>query len=179
MSAVIFKSKLPLSKIPLSWKLGIDIKMEDLDEREPVMRGDLCCTYDGKVVPCIYGMFSKAIITSTLLAEMLEFIDDCGIFNRSIAKSFLLFDGHVSRIMLPFLKYIDDPEHGWVCCMGVPCATHIWQVGDVNGTLKIALTKAKREYIKHRKKPGFDPTDSVPLLNRAWESSFNNASSVI
>jgi len=103
MCAVIFKSELPVSEIPLSWKLGIDITAEDLDDRETVMRGGPCCTYNGKVVPCFYGTSPKASITSTLLADMLKFMDDCGIFDRSIARPFLLLDGHGSRMMLPFL----------------------------------------------------------------------------
>ncbi len=84
--------------------------------------------------------------------------------------------------MLPFLKYINDPEHKWVCCIGVPYATHIWQVGDasgLNGAFKIALSKTKREYLKHHDRPNFEPTDLVPLLNKAWECSFNNKSSAV
>ncbi len=84
--------------------------------------------------------------------------------------------------MLPFLKYINDPEHERVCCIGVPYKTRIWQVGDasgLNGAFKIALSKAKREYLKHRDRPNFEPTDLVPLLNKSWERSFNNKSNAL
>jgi hypothetical protein len=58
-----------------------------------------------------------------------------------------------------------------------PNATHIWQVQDASGlnsAFKIAPARAKREYIKHHAKPTLEPTDLIPLLNKAWEQSFNN-----
>ena len=182
MCAVIFKSELPVSEIPLSWKLGIDITVEDLEDRTIVMKGGPCCIYNGNDIPFFYGTAQKASITSALLTEMLKFIDECGVFDRSIAKPFLLLDGHGSRMMLPFLKYIHQPANEWMCCIGVPYATHIWQVGDAsgfNGAFKIALAKAKREYIKHRGKPTFKPTDLIPLLNKAWEKSFKNKKNAV
>ena len=84
--------------------------------------------------------------------------------------------------MLPFLKYINDPSHKWHCCFGVPYATHIWQVGDassINGSFKMNLTKAKCEYIKIRGAPRFEPTDIVPLVNKAFPPSFGNQKSAI
>lgn len=78
--------------------------------------------------------------------------------------------------MLPFLQYINHPEHEWVCCIGVPYATHIWQVGDaseLNGAFKIALTIAKCVYLHHRSSSHFIPTDIVPLINQAWKASFD------
>jgi len=82
---------------------------------------------------------------------MLAFMDTLGVYDHSIALPFLLLDGHHSRMMLPFLRYIGDRSHEWKCCFGVPYATHLWQVGDasgINGAFKMNLTKAKREYIK-------------------------------
>jgi hypothetical protein len=80
-------------------------------------------------------------------------------------------------MMLPFLKYINNPEHEWVCCIRMPYETHVWQVGDVsalNRAFKIALAKAKREYLKYHANPRFEPIDIVPLLNKAWKKSFNS-----
>jgi hypothetical protein len=76
------------------------------------------------------------------------------------------------------LDYINQPETKWCTCFGVPYATHIWQVYDassLNGKFKIELTKAKRNYIKHRDVPKFEPTDIVPLINSAFSRSFGNA----
>jgi hypothetical protein len=95
-------------------------------DADKVMHGGPCCNYHGKIVPWFYCTAPKASITSTLLADILKFMDECGIIDCSIAKPFLFLDGHGSRMMLPFLKYINNPEHEWVCCIGMPYATHVW-----------------------------------------------------
>jgi hypothetical protein len=149
MCAIIFKSDLPVSEIPISWKLGLDIT-QDPDDQHSVMAGGPTCTYLGKRIPCFFGTSPKASITSTLLKDMLAFLDSLGVYDRSVANPFLLLDGHHSRMMLPFLRYICNSSHEWKCCFGVPYATHLWQVGDasgINGAFKMNLTKAKREYI--------------------------------
>jgi hypothetical protein len=110
MCAIIFKSELPVSKIPVSWKLGLDITC-DADDHDNVMTGGPTCTYLGKKIPCFFGTSLKASITSTLLADMLAFLDRLGVYDRSIANPFLLLDGHHSRMMLPFLKYVNDASH--------------------------------------------------------------------
>jgi hypothetical protein len=181
MCAIIFKSELPVSKIPVSWKLGLDITC-DADDHDNVMAGGPTCTYLGKEIPCFFGTSLKASITSTLLADMLAFLDRLGVYDCSIANLFLLLDGHHSRMMLPFLKYVNHASHKWHCCFGVPYATHIWKVDDassINGSFKINLTKAKREYIKKRGAPRFEPTDIVPLVNKAFPLSFGNQKSAI
>jgi hypothetical protein len=69
-----------------------------------------------------------------------------------VAHPFLLLDGHHSKMMVPYLKYIYDPSHKWHSCFGVPYATHVWQVADAsffNGAYKIELAKVKCQYIEH------------------------------
>ncbi len=146
MCAIIFKSEQKVSEIPLSWKLGVDITVTDLEDKKLAMSGGPTCSFNGKSIPTFFGTSPKASITSQLLADMLKFIDQCGIYDRSIATLFLLLDGHHSRMMLPFLRYINDDSHKWCCCIGVLYATHIWQVGDassLNGTFKMELYWAK------------------------------------
>jgi hypothetical protein len=77
-----------------------------------------------------FSTFPKASITSELLAEMLKFLDTLGIDDHSIAHPFLLLDGHHSRMMQPFLEYINEPAHKWHCYFGEPYTMHIWQVAD-------------------------------------------------
>jgi hypothetical protein len=109
---------------------------------------------------------------------MLETIDKHNVMDRTNAKQpVLLLDGHHSRFELPFLHYIHDDNHPWTVCLGVPYGTHIWQVADspeMNGSFKIALYKAKREYLqcKSNDNQKFVPTDVIPLVNIAWEKSF-------
>jgi hypothetical protein len=49
-------------------------------------------------------------ITSSLIAAMLNIIDDIGVAlcNELLQDLFLLLDGHGSRFDLPFLEYIND-----------------------------------------------------------------------
>jgi hypothetical protein len=78
-------------------------------------------------------------------------------------------------MMLPFLEYINNPRTKWFTCFGVHYAKHNWQVNDassLNRAFKLVLTKAKRNYIKHRDVPKFEPTDIVPLTNAAFSNSF-------
>jgi hypothetical protein len=176
MCAIIFKSDQPVSEIPISWKLGLDITC-DADDHNKVMAGGPTCTYLGKRIPCFFSTSPKASITSTLLADMFAFVDTPGVYDRSVADAFLLLNGHHSRMMLPFLKYENDTSHKWHCCFGIPYATHVWQVGDasaINGSFKINLTKAKCKYIKKRGAPRFEPTDIIPLVNKAFPLSFGN-----
>ncbi len=182
LCAIIFKSEQQISEIPVNWKTGIDLTCDDADDMAKVAAGGPTCTYLGKEIPCFYGTSPKASITSQLLADMLKFLDTLGVYDRTVAHPFLLLDGHHSRMMLPFLQYVNDPRHKWYCCFGVPYATHIWQVADassLNGSYKIELAKAKRKYIEKRDTPKFEPTDIIPLVNMAFPRSFGNKKNAI
>jgi hypothetical protein len=96
---------------------------------------------------------------------MLAYLDNLGVYNRTIALPFLLLDGHHSRMMRPFLEYVNNPAHKWMCCFGVPYATHVWQVANassLNSSYKIELAKEKRKYLEYCAVPKFEPTDIVP-----------------
>jgi hypothetical protein len=182
LCAIIFKSEQAISEIPVNWKTGINLCCDNADDMKQVAAGGPTCTYLGKEIPCFYGTSPKASITSQLLADMLKYLDMLGIFDRTIAHPFLLLDGHHSRMMLPFLQYVNDPRHKWYSCFGVPYATHVWQVADassLNGAYKVELTKAKRKYIEMRELPKFEPTDIVPLVNMAFPNSFGSRKNAI
>ena len=190
MCAVILKSNKDISELPDTWKLGIDIRKTMVEGENELniftnnfgenkgIPGGPRCTYNGKLVPCFVGCSPKASITSELLKQMLEQMDRYMLFDRTEGKMpFLLLDGHQSRFQLPFLKYINDSNHPWMVCFGVPYGTHIWQVQDsseLNGVFKIELAKAKAMYLKFKpaNKQRFVPSDIIPLLNTAWEKSF-------
>jgi len=100
-----------------------------------------------------FGTSPKASITFQLLADMLKYLDQLGIYDRSIAYPFLLLDGHHSQMMRPFLQYINDPAHKCYGCFGASYATHVWQVADassLNGCFKMELTKAKQKYLQYK-----------------------------
>jgi hypothetical protein len=191
MCAVILKSEKEACDIPDSWKFGIDLTMnintggtdyeffENNSGEGQAMQGGPQCFFQDTIVPCFVGTSPKASITSNLLAEMLSFLDSFSLFDRSNGvKPFLLVDGHPSRFDLPFLNYIHDDKHPWVCCIGVPYGTHIWQVADspqLNGAFKIELTKAKRRLFEIKvglKKSNFEMSDIIPLVRTAWKGSF-------
>jgi hypothetical protein len=85
----------------------------------------------------------------------------------------LLLDRHGSRMILPFLDYINDPSHKWHVCFGALYAANLWQVDDASSAVfKAELTRAKQNYIKHCSIPKFDLTDIVPLTKITFSKSF-------
>ena len=120
-------------------------------------------------------------ITSQILANLLEKLDQLEVFPRiDGVRPFLLLDGHGSRLELPFLNYINCPNHEWVVCLGVPYGTSYWQVGDSseqNGSYKMAIMKAKAKLgdmkIKQCiKNPHVEKDKIVLVVNQAWNASF-------
>jgi hypothetical protein len=77
---------------------------------------------------------------------------------------------------LQFLYYINDPQHIWCVCIGVPYVTHIWQPADsseLNSCFKVLLNKAKQEYVRFKyNQQNWAPSDIIPLINDAWKGSF-------
>jgi hypothetical protein len=193
MCAVVMKSEKGISEIPLSWRLGIDVSKDvisgetlveifDNNLKSGVSTGGPTCTYNGINLPCFVCTSPNASITSELLVEMLAAIDNTGMFPRNdeLGMPFLLIDGHHSRTRLPFLKYVNDDQHRWKVCIGVPYATHMWQPHDsseLNGTFKIKLYKTKQEYLR-QKPPSFKTytsTDIIPILNKIWPTTLGNS----
>ncbi len=93
LCAIIFKSELSVSEIPISWKTGIDISCDDVEDRDKVMCGGPTCFYQGKTIPCFYDTSPKASITTELLTEMLKYLDKLQVYDQTICKPFLLLNG--------------------------------------------------------------------------------------
>jgi hypothetical protein len=52
----------------------------------------------------------------------------------------LIVDGHQSHLAPAFVEYLDEKNHTWKVCLGVPHAATLWQVGDAserNGMVKL------------------------------------------
>jgi hypothetical protein len=61
-----------------------------------------------------YEASPNASITAELLVAMIQFLDDLNVFNQTIAKSFLLLDGHHSRMSLLSSSNLMTPSTiGW------------------------------------------------------------------
>ena len=149
--------------------------------------GGPTCEFKGKKIPCLVRWSPKGSITSEILVDILKTLDFLDIFVDERAqgkKPFLLLDGHGSRFGIPFLKYINDKNsgHEWVCCIGVPYGTSLWQVGDSteqNGCYKMACTQFKRGLMKKKEekmmtKPTIYPYEIMLIVNFAWSKSFAN-----
>ena len=114
-----------------------------------------------------------------MLADMLCFLDDLEVLDPFTGIiPFLLLDGHHSRLELPFLSYLNDENHKWNVCIGVPYGTHLRQVADSkeqNGTFLLAIAKAKREmYQRNKMDKKFLPSDIILLINEPFPKSFGN-----
>jgi len=97
---------------------------------------------------------------------------------------FFLLDGHQSRIELPFLEYVNHPDHPWCACIGVPYGTDLWQVGDSeeqNGSFNMASTQAKMDIISKKEQlslaPTIEPFEIIPIISSAWPLSFGREES--
>ena len=139
------------------------------------------CHFRGKEIPPLVRWSESGSITSEILADVLKTLDALDVYPRSNGnpKPFLLVDGHQSRLQLPFLRYINEPEDNWVVCLGVPYGTALWQVGDSkeqNGSFNISMTKAKVDLLELKESKCMNGnnsvTDIIPLINRSWNSSF-------
>jgi hypothetical protein len=146
--------------------------------------GPTCELFNGKEVPCMVQWSKKGGITSEIPTDYLRTMDELELFPLVDGlKPFLIVDGHGSRLELPFLNYINDPDHEWVVCLGVPYGTAYWQVGDSkqqNGLYKIYLTKAKMLLIRRGKiEVGMKVIrvkkyEIIPCVNAAFGPSFGN-----
>jgi hypothetical protein len=186
MCAIIFAA----GEMTQELQLGVDIRAP-LVEGDDSIRGNYgpgkrypgapTCQFRGKTVPPFVCCSPKGGITSELLKAMLERMDSLDLFpcEQGGPLPFLLLDGHGSRFQLPFMRYVQDKEHEWKVCIGVPNGTAYWQVGDSaeqNGSWKMATTREKRKLSQFRISMGMPvnirPSDIVPIVNTAWQQSF-------
>ena len=194
LCCAIMKSDDCPANMKLNWKTGVDVLaagedgiVEDSknvsDAEVPRAAGRPCgggpvCSFRGKRIPPIVACTKNASVTSETLVECLRHLDSCCLFTRGNGRMpFLSLDGHCSRFGLPFLQYIHGEGHKWKVCIGVPCATHWWQVADasqVNGAYKMAATRAKRAMFRAKRGKPLEKTDIIPTVNHSWEASFGN-----
>jgi hypothetical protein len=79
-------------------------------------------------MPEVFIHFDKK---SRVLTTMLSKMDDLELFNQSDGmRPFLLCDGHGIIFEETFLEYTLESSKFWTHCIGVPCGTSIWKIGD-------------------------------------------------
>jgi hypothetical protein len=65
-------------------------------------------------------------IATEALTLMLKFMDELGIIDHiDEIDSMIILDGHISRMMGPLLKYMNNPEHRSSAMIGIPEGTHL------------------------------------------------------
>ena len=96
----------------------------------------------------------------------------------------MLIDGHSSRLDPKFLTYINNCNHQWKVCLGVPYLTSLWQVGnskEKKGTFKGEWYRAKTSLYEYKADFNFElkimQEDVMPLLNRIFEKSYGHVES--
>ena len=138
------------------------------------------CSFRGKAIPALIACSKKGSITSDILKSAFERLDQLGVYERRPnLKPMALFDAHDSRLQVPFLRYVNNPQHRWIFCIGLPNGTHKWQVGDSkeqNGSYKVEWTREKAKLVQYRVQNGLsaclEKSDCLPLLNIIWSRSF-------
>ena len=180
------------------WKLGIDHTVDPVkDENGNIIfeanigpgkyfPGGPTCTYHGKTVPCLAYASDSGGITAGILVEILKEFNDLELLPRAHGElmQFLLIDGHQSRLDPSFLSYINDENHRWKVCLGVPYATSLclWQVADSsehNGKFKSFWVKYKRKMIefkcnKESLPNTIEPTDVMPAASKLFPEVYNH-----
>ena len=143
------------------------------------------CNFKGKTIPSFITFSESSGMDGKILKEVFQHLDEYEIFKEERLMGytpFVLLDGHQSRFDLEFLTYINNPQHKWNVCIGVPYGTSLWQVGDScqqNGKFKILLAKKKREIFEERMKKFCQRyhllcTDIMIIVRDTWPYAFGD-----
>ena len=185
-------------ELPILWKSGVDILVEPARNANGEIEyglnigegkyhpGGPTCRYRGKDVKCLTFASESGGITGEILVQILSYFDSIELFPRLPGGPIpmLVIDGHQSRLDPMFIHYINNPQHKWKVCFGVPYATVLWQVGDAseqNGKFKTEWYKVKDVMMKwkiHHLLPcSLGPTDIIPLVSRIFHDSYGRVNS--
>jgi hypothetical protein len=117
---IIFQGE-STDKIPNNWVTGIDIQATDKVNAAAdddflafnsgagkMFPGGPTCFVDGKCIPTYPTISVSGGVTSQILADVLEYLDELNVFPRGdgLPDPFIILDGHNSRFGVPFLQYI-------------------------------------------------------------------------
>jgi hypothetical protein len=192
MVAIIFSG----AKMKPDWAIGKDIFAEwigeDDDFASNVGPGKYfpmgpSCKVDGKDIPCYCDCSPNGSMTSSILRRILSKMDELGVVSRGVNEDgtefypVIILDGHISRMGLEFLKYINDKAHRWRGMLVCPYGTSKTQFHDhekENATFKCRLFEAKRLRVRKRREHGLPAdltVDEVPIIvKEASDASYAN-----
>ena len=182
--------------VPARWQSGIDVRVQPENDEmgETVMDetttnhgagkhlpGGPACACDDKMMPRATRVSESEGTTAGVLVDVLAVLDKLDAFPRdSGIDPFMVLDGHSSRSDPKFLAHINNCDHRWKACLGLPHATSLWQLGDgkeQNGTFKGEWHRAKTSLFVCKAEFNLDlkimQEDVMPLLNRVFQKSHN------
>ena len=129
---VIFAAK----EVSPVWSLGVDIFAEWDPEDEfnmgPSKRHpglSLISTVDGKDILVLFAATPKASMTSTILMQTFQKMDEAGITQRGVDENgnqdvpAAVVDCHISRMVEDFLRYINQEGSRWEANRGASYGT--------------------------------------------------------
>ena len=114
-------------------RMGYDVRVEynktiSIEEKSgpgKAFPGGPACVFRGKEVPALVTCTKKGGITSSILRVAFKCLDDLGMYERKPDRTpMAFFDAHDSCLQVEFLEYVNDPEHLWKFCIGLPNGTH-------------------------------------------------------
>ena len=142
---------------------------------------------DGVKMPVLFAASPKASMTSTILKEMLKMMDEKKITERGVDDDrnpyfpAAIVDGHVSRMGVDFLIYVCEDKNAWMCMLGAPYGTDIWQPHDdkrLNGTFKCQLSAERSKFSLKKRVHKLDPDlrvdEIVVVLKPVIERTYMN-----
>ena len=135
------------------------------------------------MIDCLTFSSKSGGITAEILVDILKYFNRKKIFPQIPGGPipFLLVDGHNTQLDPTFIAYINNIEHCWKVCFGVPYGTLLWQGGDSaenNGTFESEFYGAKDELLLWKYEPGLTRAikhkDVMPLLNDIFPKAFGH-----
>ena len=128
---IIFQGK---GDVPATWRTGVDHSVTPILALDGEFHLDLnfgkgkyypggpTCKYNGKCVDSLVFTPESGGITAGILVKILTYFNSIDLFPRLPGGPipFLIVDGHQTCLDPIFLEYINDNNHTWKVCLGVP-----------------------------------------------------------
>ncbi len=164
---VIFAAK----EVYPEWSLGIDI-FAVLDPDNELNMGPnkhhpglcLISTSDRKKIPILFAANPKASMTSTILMETFQKMDEAGITQRGVNKNenqYVLasvVNGHISSMGEDFLMYMNKKQTHWEMSLGASYGTEFWQLHNEkqqNEAFKSVLALSQSRFYMKKDWPAY------------------------
>ena len=133
--------------------------------------------YKGERISSFITKYPNGIISYDIVTSMLHQLRKNFQFDRIDTNLYpgpvILLDSHDSRLQLPFLCYLNDPDTKWSAGISVPYGTILWQVGysdKINENNKLVSYFRKSKIVHQKSVLGQSNvnlfwTDVIPPMN--------------